>query len=189
MSGGGKENRGAPLEFVPCNGFFGSRIGPTRPESPVGWIEDNRIEGAGRANRLRTTDIARADIHAPGKGVQGRVPSCHRRELFLDLDAEDIPEAIAICQYQGQDPASRPQVEQIIPLPQADEVGEQEGIDGKAIPPSLLDDPEAASEDRVDRLVGCIDAILRTWKITIPPRAGHFSTLLLLALLQRRNSR
>jgi len=156
MSGGGKEIPGISFDFMPSDGLFRIGIHPTRAESPIGRIEDSRIEGPGRADRLRKADITPADFHTPGEVIHGRTPSGHHREFLLDLDPEDLPAAIAIRQDQGNHTASRPQIDQIIPLSQAGKMGKEEGVQGKAIPSSLLDDSEAAPEDPIDRLVGFI---------------------------------
>jgi hypothetical protein len=116
MSGGGKKIPDVSFYFMPSDGFFRIGIRPPRPESPVGRIEDSHIEGQRRANRLGKADITPADFHAPGEAIHGRTSFSHHREILLDLDPEDLPAAIAIGQDQGNHTASRPQIDQIIPL-------------------------------------------------------------------------
>ena len=50
-------------------------------------------------------------------------------------------------------PLPVPRSIRIVPFPEVDKMGQEEGIERKTIAPFLLDDPEAAPEDRIDRLL------------------------------------
>ncbi len=137
---------------MPGDGFLGIGIHPSRSESPIGGIEDGRRKGLRLAEGFRTADIPPADLDLSGEAVQNDIPLRDGNEVVLDIDPQNPPARDAPGQDQGDDPASRSQIDQVIPFPEDGKMGQKEGIDRKTVAPLLLDDPEAASEDLIDRL-------------------------------------
>jgi hypothetical protein len=76
----------------------------------------------------------------------------HRRYVFLDFNPENPPGTATVSHDQRNDPAPRPQIDQIIPFPETGKMCEQQGIYREAVPLFLLDDPEAAPKYLIDSL-------------------------------------
>jgi len=152
MNGCGEKIRRRPRDLVPGNGFLRIGIHTSRSESSIGRIEDGRRKGLRLAEEFRVADVPLADLDLSGETVENDIPFRDGNEVVLDVDPQNPPATDAPGQDQGDDPASRSQIDQVIPFPEDGKMGQKDGIDRKTVAPLLLDDPEAAFEDLIDRL-------------------------------------
>jgi hypothetical protein len=153
VNGGAEKIRSRARYLMTGDGLLGIGIHPSRSESPIGRIEDGRRKGLGRAERLRASDIPLKNLDFPRKAVDHDVPLRDVHERALDFDPQNTSAMDAPGQDQGNNPATRPQIDQLIPFAQNGKMGQQEGIHRETVTPLSLNDPQTASEDLIHRLI------------------------------------
>jgi hypothetical protein len=99
-------------------------------------------------------DIPQNDVHFFIKTIQQRISNRLVCEGRLDFQPECVTDLLRQQQHQGNDPAAGPKIHDGFSRLYGDKFGKQNGIDGKPVPVSGLDQLQTALHEFIEGFVG-----------------------------------
>jgi hypothetical protein len=120
-------------DFVAGQGFLFPGVDPAGVQGPVGGVGDHRVESGFPEESGNGSHVPPQQTDPVFPGIEPQVAGGQVQQPGLHLQSEPMAPGGPGHQQQRQDPAAGPQIEDPVGRPQADEIRQEQRVQGKAI--------------------------------------------------------